>query len=200
MEDNFLSSLRAATAGSHQRLEDITLSKALVSKNLTRDGYITYLERLYSIFIYLEPIVFPSTQKIVHDIEQRHRLPLLEKDLSALGRTPGTGQLQENGFPTAPNASPAFAMGILYVMEGSTLGGRVILKNVADVLGYDEHSGAAYFTGYGEQTGPLWKSFVQDLLQFETGTGTGNDIIKGANFAFDLFYSVLSQPAVQQQR
>lgn len=88
--------------------------------------------------------------------------------------------------------SVPFAIGIMYVVEGSTLGGRFILKNIQDALGYDETNGASYFAGYGNKTGSHWKKFLKELTDFEKQTNLENEIINGADYGFRIIYEHLS--------
>jgi heme oxygenase len=46
----------------------------------------------------------------------------------------------------------------MYVLEGATLGGRVISRHLA-ARGIGPDTGGAFFAGYGNQTGEMWKSF-----------------------------------------
>jgi heme oxygenase len=92
----------------------------------------------------------------------RRRLELLDADL----RTLGLSKSDIEALPTCPPPrleNAAEALGSLYVMEGSTLGGRRILRNVERCLGLSEHAGCQYFAGYGAQTGPMWQAFLQRL-------------------------------------
>ena len=52
----------------------------------------------------------------------------------------------------------------MYVVEGSTLGGQYIAKHVERRFGFRGGSGNAYFRGYGERTGSMWRSFKDDLI------------------------------------
>jgi heme oxygenase len=65
----------------------------------------------------------------------------------------------------------------------------VILKNITGALGHNADSGAAYFSGYGNKTGSHWKTFLDALLQFETENNAGEEIIAGANFAFEAIHA-----------
>jgi heme oxygenase len=51
----------------------------------------------------------------------------------------------------------------LYVIEGATLGGRIITRQLQTQLGLKPESGGAFFDGYGAQTGPYWKAFCTML-------------------------------------
>ena len=55
--------------------------------------------------------------------------------------------------------SLAAALGCMYVLEGSSLGGRIITRHVRAKLGITEETGGRFFHGYGEQTGEMWRAF-----------------------------------------
>ncbi len=73
-------------------------------------------------------------------------------------RVVGAGSQSEAGFE-------AGFMGALYVMEGSTLGGRFIARHVEQVLGLEPGRGDAYFQGHGEATGSLWRETTAAIAE-----------------------------------
>jgi heme oxygenase len=92
---------------------------------------------------------------------QGRRLVLLEADLLHLGVA----------APTLPVNLPALdsraaALGSLYVLEGSALGGQFIAAQVRRTLGLSPERGAAYFHGAGPGTAARWREF-QVLLAAE---------------------------------
>lgn len=58
-------------------------------------------------------------------------------------------------------ASRGEALGALYVLEGSSLGGRMILRAVA--ARGAETGDLAFLDPYGARTGERWREFLQDL-------------------------------------
>jgi heme oxygenase len=58
------------------------------------------------------------------------------------------------------------AFGCLYVMEGSTLGGKIIYNILKKQLGLSDSAGASFFYGYGPATGEKWKTFGASLEAF----------------------------------
>ncbi len=87
---------------------------------------------------------------------ERAKLPLLARDLSALGaplnRLPLVG--------VVPDVSTlSRAVGALYVVEGATLGGQIIRRHVCKRLGIEATTGARFFTGYGAATRLMWSRF-----------------------------------------
>lgn len=120
----------------------------------------------------------------------RRKLPLLEADLRALGIEP-CGPAPEARIPGA-----AQALGALYVLEGATLGGRIIYRRVADALGVTPERGAAYFQGYGEDTGARWKAFGSAATRFADETGEGARVVEGAVACFAALEAWLALPGV----
>ncbi len=45
------------------------------------------------------------------------------------------------------------------MLEGSTLGGQLIKRHVAQVLPLTPPEGLAFLDAYGDQLGPMWKAF-----------------------------------------
>ncbi|MFD0934978.1 biliverdin-producing heme oxygenase, partial [Methylobacterium trifolii] len=87
----------------------------------------------------------------------RLRLDALAADLRHLG-------LPEDSLAALPRpdpvflAGPAAAMGALYVLEGSTLGGQVIGRHIAAQHGITG-DGLAYYRAHGPRTGAMWAAF-----------------------------------------
>ncbi len=97
---------------------------------------------------------------------ERHKAPTLARDLLALG-------LSEADVGALPlcQALPAIhdeasALGVMYVLEGSTLGGQVLKRAMAERLGIGHDSGAAFLDVYGERTGEAsWSGLAGHRLQ-----------------------------------
>jgi heme oxygenase (biliverdin-IX-beta and delta-forming) len=94
-------------------------------------------------------------------------------------------------LPEVSNEAQAF--GCLYVMEGSTLGGKFISQVLRKCLGIEAASGAAFFNGYGAETGARWKAFQQSLLTFSEQAGQNATIIESANQTFNKMERWISQ-------
>lgn len=57
--------------------------------------------------------------------------------------------------------------GYLYTKQGSTLGGQVISKHLQKTLGLEPGVTNNFFSGYGDDTGPKWKEFMNFLINSE---------------------------------
>lgn len=182
---NFLNDLKSQTADSHKKLEGLSVSMSIMSPDMKIEEYANYLKLMHDVHQDTEETIFPLFTNLIDDIEQRRKKQLIEADLSFLNYDVTTA---EKVFK-AENFSVPFALGILYVVEGSTLGGRFILKNVSRVPQLSGDKGVSYFNGYGEKTGFFWKSFLNFLSEYEQENNCGDAIVEGAIFAFDNIYN-----------
>ncbi|RZJ69706.1 biliverdin-producing heme oxygenase [Flavobacterium sp.] len=185
---SFLERLRNETTDAHTALERIPVSAAILKPEVTKEEYADYLKLMFEVVSALETEVHPKISTIISDLSDRKKAKDLANDLSHIGGTiPLDGK---NPFETTNDK--AFNLGIAYVVEGSTLGGRFILKNIQANLGLDENAGATYFAGYGNKTGSMWKSFLNEMTGFASKTNSENQIIAGANHAFEAIHKHLS--------
>lgn len=176
---SFPEQLKTRTADAHTRLEELPVSKSILSESLNQESYAHYLMLMRDVVADTETNIFPLVNAI-SDLDSRRKLSHINADLSHAADEVSTPQKIFNH----ENMSPAFALGILYVVEGSALGGRFILKNVEKTLGYSAESGASYFAGYGNTTGSMWKHFMNEISEYEAANNAGEEIIAGAVFAF----------------
>ncbi|MGA4551661.1 biliverdin-producing heme oxygenase [Methylorubrum aminovorans] len=153
MSDSLHARLRGATAAAHEALERDLDWEARVA---TLPGYRNLLIRLRGFHAAYEPVIGVALADAPF-FDPRRRLPSLDADLHALDAAPGTLPA-----PAAPRLDgPGAALGALYVLEGSTLGGAVIGRHVARLHGAGVP--LAYYAGRGRETGPLWRSFRERL-------------------------------------
>ncbi len=148
--------IRVATAAEHKALEE-KLFPFLNNIN-SKEQYAQLLNAFYGyIFPVQEKIIEHIDQNIVPDIIERRNASFIANDLNSL-QIPLTNSLSNNLPAINDHAS---AMGALYVLEGSTLGGKIIAKTIAEKLSSTE--ALSFFKGYGTETGVMWKKFTQYL-------------------------------------
>jgi heme oxygenase (biliverdin-IX-beta and delta-forming) len=156
-----IAELRSATWSSHQHLE----KRLDVKTRFTNAAaYRAHLEKMWGFCGAIERRlghqVFGQT---LADYESRRKVPLLTRDLVALGASIDSVTCLPlcEDVPDCP--APACAFGCLYVLEGATLGGRTLLPLVESRLGLSADSGAAFLASYGEQVGFMWRAFGASL-------------------------------------
>lgn len=154
--------LRSATRAGHVRVEAAT--KLLPGP--TRERYAWFLAKLYGFHSPFEAAWEASDSLREHagdGLAARRRVPLLIRDLRALGLEPGS---QRTCRWVPDLASAGGALGALYVTEGSTLGGQVVARLVSETLGIGPDNGAAFLTGHGPRTRAMWGALCETLEAF----------------------------------
>ena len=180
----FLDQLRSQTRDAHTQLESLPVSASITSDTISVAAYTHYLQLMHAVISETEDKIFELLGGIIPDLEQRRKRQWIESDLQQLGFAP---KIFGEVFKT--EISVPFALGIMYTVEGSTMGGRYILKNIESALGLNENQGAKYFAGYGDATGKFWKNFLNSLTGYESQTGNTDEIIAGARYAFDAIHN-----------
>lgn len=178
-----LQQLREQTSGHHKNLENSALLRHLNDGSISFPIYGQILQKFYGYFYPLErqlQQIAPLSYYLT-DYPTRRKSTALFEDLVFLQYP--TFQLEEcQALPNITNLSAAF--GCLYVMEGSTLGAKVISKVIQEALGITEVNGGSYFRGYGPQTGEYWKNFCSVLQHYAETEGDAEQIIETANQTF----------------
>ncbi len=139
-----LAHLRTETRPAHDQLEG---TLALLDERLGLDAYRKVIERFYGFWRNWEPRMATLFQDAAF-LDPRRRMHLLRADLVALGLSAHAVAM----LPTCPAPilrNSVEALGSLYVMEGSTLGGRVIERNVERCLGLNSRYGACCTIAFG---------------------------------------------------
>lgn len=157
-----LTALRQATAASHGAIETLLRLDAQIDAGrygAILSGFDVFLSAW-------EPAVMAALPERRHAwFLARSRRAFLHQDLATLGLDRAAAGVA--ALPLLPSRAAAF--GSMYVIEGSALGGQVIARQLADRFGNAHATGAAYFHGWGEQTGRLWREFCE-CLDIEIGS------------------------------
>jgi heme oxygenase len=182
-----LARLKAATHARHQLLER---RSPLLDPALTLGRYRETLAALHAYYRPLEArlAALPDWGDVELDLAVRWKTPLLARDLDALG----LGAAERDARPACavlPSVRDcAHGLGCLYVLEGATLGGRVVMRRLAERLPVTPVHCGAFLSGYGEQTGPMWARFgavVTDFAARHAGVrGVETSIVAAARTAF----------------
>lgn len=188
-----LQDLREKTSAQHRQLESHPLLHQLTSGQLSTGVYNTILQKFYGFFSPLEELISQySPEDYLEDYQERRKAQLLLQDLNKIDNDHFSQQLPDicDDLPNITNTDGA--MGALYVMEGSTLGGQMISRHVEKTLGFTPSNGTAFFYGYGKDTGKRWKKFQQAMQQYTSRQPTHTQLITGAQHTFSKLNTWLS--------
>ncbi|MFA0924364.1 biliverdin-producing heme oxygenase [Xanthomonas fragariae] len=177
--------LRHATQDTHRLVEAVPLMQALGQGRVDRTAYAQILRRHHALLAGLEHQLSDWLSTLVGSGWQyRHRVPTLREDLRMLGQQPDPPV----AAPVADN--DAARWGMLYVIEGSQLGGRVIARSVrkhhpalADALRYFE---------LADEDPAGWRRFQAVLDQRLDTPSARAAAIDGAQAMFAHFHTCLA--------
>jgi heme oxygenase len=172
VQNSIMRRLKAETRDLHSHAESRTLQRAIASGNISRDVFTSYLGQLYHVHRSLESALEESSEKepaiaAVATAERMH-VPDIERDLEFFevdvgdleavdATTRFVAQIEET-----KRSNPVALLGALYVLEGSTNGGRFLARTLRQTWNLDG-DGLSYFDPYGEEQPQRWASFKRDM-------------------------------------
>lgn len=166
---NAMTALKIATQSHHHMLEANRHMHRLMSDTITNAEYTRIITQMYGFYVPLEArlAAFDAQFAVCGiDFERRRKVPLLERDLIALG-VPAS-EIAELSLCTCLPSIQSFpqAVGVIYVLEGSTLGGRVISRHLMYRLGLKSERGVAFFSSYTTEIGVMWKELSTQINSY----------------------------------
>ncbi len=186
---SLLQRLKTETRSHHERTE---AAVRLMEPGLTPVDYRRHLEALYGFYVPLEAELSARLADAVPALRahERWKVPLLEVDLRALGHDEASRARLPHCSHLPPLPGVAEALGSFYVLEGSTLGGQLILRHLKRHFAGTAVGDFAFFSAYGAEVGPMWRAFGQVLTDASSRAAPGDfdtRVVKGAQDTFDAF-------------
>lgn len=177
-----LTALRAATAAEHQRVEE---TLGLMDPELTPERLATVLALLHGFWLAAEQGLDAWAQRAPADARslewaRRRRAHLFAADLATLdirACAPGRPELP-------PVADTDEALGRLYVLEGSTLGGTFIDRHLATLPDLSGGVRLRAFSPYGADTGAMWHAFRREARARVVAGGNTDRLVGAARTTF----------------
>ncbi len=173
--------LRHETRAAHDALDG---ALDLLGAPLDLPQYRRLLGRFHGFHRAVEPALAAALDPVL--LDGRGKLPALEHDLLVCGMV----RHEVTALPVAalpPFCNRGEALGAFYVVEGSTLGGRLISRHLQDnaAVPAEAHH---YLNVYGERTGERWRAACRVL----DAHGSDHCTIRIANAVFRALHEWLS--------
>ncbi|WP_346236400.1 biliverdin-producing heme oxygenase [Niabella insulamsoli] len=178
--------LKKETAPLHEALEKTLFSKDIFSGAFDLEKYRLVLHINFVVHEVLEPQLFAALgpHAAPLSLAARSKSEALQKDMQQAGLDVN---IDQNMVPPAPRFdTPAQALGGLYVLEGATLGGRVIVKHLKqqDIFSTTPFF---YYNVYAAETGTYWTSFLDVLNQANEAP---DEVVTGARKIYHYYLEV----------
>jgi len=180
--------IKEATKFPHQELEKkiIPIIKAIQNEA----SYADFLKHFYAYFTAVEKVIAPFINKnVLPDVATRRNASFIKNDIEALGCS-----IDELPMAVAPEVNSLFeAVGALYVLEGSIMGGPYIVQMLQK---NGIKNGLSFFSGYGAESGKKWTVFTNTLNFIAKSDEDKNQVIKAAHQTFERFGHVFGDVSI----
>ena len=188
--------VKALTSSAHQALEKylVSIIRQIGSVEDYKKllvlfyGYYKPVEELIETHLRISSPIPLSTRKSDSLLSDINRIENQEEILS-----------MATSVPLLQNHTQALAA--LYVLEGSTLGGKYILQMVRKKIDLPEGIGDSFLSGHGINTELNWKCF-KDFLDEEIDESDQHIFVEAVNDTFDRFnhWARINYQYVQQEK
>lgn len=206
--------LRVRTASTHAATEALPLMRALLSPTADADAYGRYLAALHGIYRAVEPTLYGAVSPpVLRLLGVRPKLPALEQDLAALMSSRGE-QLGASAVRPARDLPGRIraavqgefaALGGLYVLEGATLGGRVIARRLRQQWGPESDMPFTFLEFRGANPGREWRRFGDGIRLCcarhpdDEAAPIGDRIVDGAVAVFDAMHQAFREAGAEDE-
>lgn len=192
-QSSIMQRLKTETRDLHAHAESRVLQRKIAQGTVDRDCFSAYLGQLYHVHRSLESALAESGDRVpaIRPVAtaDRMRVPDLERDLAFFevdhdqlqaGEAASRFALQ---IEETMKSNPVALLGALYVLEGSTNGGRFLARTLRQSWGLDR-DGLAYFDPYGDEQPQRWAAFRRDMDEASLAADQQEAIIDMARSTF----------------
>ena len=192
---SLLELLRQETYAAHGAMHEHPLLKRLLKSPVSLHSYQALLLAYRDIYGNLEPLIIQqlNSGELNFCYQDRLKTPWLIQDLNYWNvNSPST----EKRLPVCDlvKRDVGALIGILYVVEGSTLGARMINEKFLRESHISASAGGRFFHGYGENTPAMWNAFVTFVQ--ETQNICASRASAAALATFDYFRQALDRHVI----
>jgi heme oxygenase len=190
---SIMSRLKNETKELHSLAESRTLQQQIARGEVDRDRFAAYLGQLYLVHHALESALEAAKpgSSAVATMAKAHRMrvPDLEKDLAFYGLDASSLEAGQatvaftQAIGRLEAEDPVALLGSLYVLEGSTNGGKFLARVLRKAWNLEDH-GLAYFDPYGEDQPAIWSAFRTEMDDLELDARQRDAILDAARATF----------------
>lgn len=194
---DIMTALKVHTRPQHAQIEENPLTSAIMKQEVRLIDYVKLIKKYYGFYKAVEDNFANCPDWRFYDIDlfQRQKTQALHEDLYSFGLS--NSKIQE--IPLCQELPPmkhfAEQWGVMYVLEGATLGGQIISRHIKQKLPISSNRGGKFFEGYGNNTGLMWKRFKESLERYaELNKDQHEKILESARLTFFYLDKWLKMP------
>jgi heme oxygenase len=197
MTNPFIEELLERTADWRTRFGQNILSVHLMGKDVTEDYYKKYLSALYGFIAGFEKYIFPVLNDLVPDLDQRKKTAAIEHDLEKLKVDFSAFEAMPESYFKSMYPDPYAALGALYVLESSTLGGHLVQEHLKAALGEKTADKISYFIMHGDRSDTMWQRFLKNFAAVAENNDKTEIIIDAALRTYRLLDQLMTDESLK---
>lgn len=187
--------LKTCTHSAHQRLHELPHFARLHRGTSSLEDYAELMSGLHAFYNALDTRVMAACRRHL-DANSAYtyqpRAPLLEADIVAVGRrlpdrASAQTQMLHRDLPVIDNH--AALAGVIYVVDGATLGGRLLNRSAEKLLGCEDSGGRSYWQWCECHGAQQWKAALALIDRVGQETTARLDMTKAALATFETLES-----------
>ena len=172
----------------HRQLETTPLLSKLLGDSISLEEVSEVLDRFLWAYRPIDRALEDALSQFLPTCRTPPRTPLLTADLAALGQP---SRKHEPVTFSSPGTLPE-TLGILYVTEGSTLGGTMIADKLEQSLARIPRQALSFFSLGGSGSPSLWEKFLVIFPSDPDSHDFSQELLRGATRTFRHFLDVFS--------
>ena len=197
--------LRARTQAAHENFNQHPLLEGLTQPGYPLRSYWLVLSAYYHFYRAMEALIESAADRLKSgfDYVPRRKHGWLRQDLADSFHIDPEDAFwrPKRKFLPVCIESQAELVGVLYSIEGATLGGQAISRHIqAGRLGVTAERGGRFFHGYGEQTTSRWNEFLSFAEQACAEPAQRERAAHAALAVFTEIYAALSDYSARAGR
>lgn len=202
--------LRTETRPQHDKAEESGFGVAVMSQTLSRSAYCVHIAAHRVVLAAIESAHAQSESPRIQALwyDGLKKVPLLDNDLAALS-------CDESVMPAETREAvdrfcamverrrieePESLPGVLYVLEGSTMGGSIMKMKLAESLGLSEGNGLDYYSVYGNDVRKHFMDFKDRMGRAYDGSGFEDVIVEAGCETFELIGDVFRSIPLEREQ
>lgn len=197
MTNPFIEELLERTADWRARFGQNILSVHLMGKDVTEDYYKKYLSALYGFIAGFENYIFPELKDLVPDLQERKKTSAIENDLQKLKVDTTSFEVLPEAYFRSMYPDAYAALGALYVLESSTLGGHLVQEHLKAALGEKTADKISYFVMHGDRSDAMWQRFLKNFAAIAENNDKKEIIIDAALRTYRLLDQLMTDESLK---
>ncbi|TVZ53328.1 biliverdin-producing heme oxygenase [Dokdonia sp. Hel_I_53] len=180
-----LEKLKADTFEIHKEVEKDNLAKFIMDESITQTQYEILLRQNFKVYKAVEDFVnshydiLPQELKAFTGYEKTNRLA---KDINSFSNLP-----LPQPYKIASNRDLATVIGLLYVIEGSMLGGMMMSKKIQSCAHLSHIDTHHFYHSNVKESAARWKNFKAVLTSITFSDQESENAVASAMKTFSLF-------------